>query len=208
MQGVRSAFSGWIRGPEVVPVQAADLTHHAWHSMPSAQHSQAMRSPAGACRLPHALVRRVCMCGTSCARAGTSQGCRWRSAGGNGARRGRLWVRRQKAIDARQNKLGQAHCASPVHHRKHRVWPAQHALRNAPAQLLMWGMTSVDFATNQCVLAQPMTHPPAQFLMCGMIMCRMMMRTCWCSSVCGRTTAGEIGTGMPWCTWIRAMSAG
>jgi hypothetical protein len=39
-------------------------------------------SPAGACRLAHPAVSRVCMCGTSTASAGPSQGCRWRSAEG------------------------------------------------------------------------------------------------------------------------------
>ena len=41
---------------------------------------QRRASPAGACRLPHAAVSRACMCGTTAASAGTSQGSRWRSA--------------------------------------------------------------------------------------------------------------------------------
>ena len=46
----------------------------------------ACASPAGACRLAQAVVSRWCMSGTSLASAGSTQGCRWRSAGGEETR--------------------------------------------------------------------------------------------------------------------------
>ncbi len=83
--------------------------------------------------------------------------------------RDRLWVRQPaRLMGARQLRASMLCCS--CHLRLH---------------------ATLKTATNEYTLNEPMADPPAQFLMWGMIMCRMMMRTCWCSSVCGQQMDGE-----------------
>lgn len=93
-----------------LPNRHVHHVHHAQHTQHplSTVAGQCGRSPVGACRRSHAAVRRVCMWGTRAARAGTTQGCRWRSAAGEGGVRGRRgvsgpWAAREPApsVDGR-----------------------------------------------------------------------------------------------------------
>jgi hypothetical protein len=70
------------------PVQAPQKASGKQATMQAGRQGRQASSPVGACRLPQALVSRVCMWGTSSASAGSTQGRRWRSAAAAGGRRG------------------------------------------------------------------------------------------------------------------------